>query len=195
LRPNRTWAATRFRYIGLGYNTKFISKNEAPKIYDDLLNPKWKGKMAWHMGSDASGALITISTLLATWGEQKTEAYIAELAKQDIASLSGSSATRGAPSTTVLFDPVPTLIDCIQALKGVKHPYAAMLFVDFILSSEAQRMMQAAEYFPSNPSVEPAPSLRMIVPKNAGIPALLLNNERLDELTPRSVEIYKRYFR
>ena len=78
------------------------------------------------------------------------------------------SAGRGAPSATVLFAPVPSLIDCIQLLKGTKHPHAAMLFVDFILSTQAQRMMQAAEYFPSNPNVDPAPSLRMIVPANAG---------------------------
>ncbi len=38
--PDRTWAATRFRYIGLGYNTNYVSKNEAPKRYDDLLDPR-----------------------------------------------------------------------------------------------------------------------------------------------------------
>ena len=162
--PDRTWAATRFRYIGLGYNTKYVSKDEAPKNYDDLLNPKWKGKMAWHVGSDASGALVTITTLLATWGEQKTDAYIAKLAKQDITPLPVSnrqvvdqvilgeywiglgisahhpiiSAGKGAPSDTVLLDPIPSLSDFIQVLKGTKHPHAAMLFVDFILSTEAQ---------------------------------------------------------
>src|SRR2546421_2442988 len=85
---DRTWAATRLRYIGLGYNTKFIAKDEAPKNYDDLLDPKWKSKMAWHAGSDASGALVTISSLLATWGEPKTDAYIAKLARQEITPLS-----------------------------------------------------------------------------------------------------------
>jgi iron(III) transport system substrate-binding protein len=219
--PDRTWAATRLRYIGLGYNTSFISKSDAPKNYEDLLNPKWKGRMAWNAGSDASGALITIGTLLATWGEQKTDAYMAKLARQDITPLVVSnrqvvdqvilgeywigvgisahhpiiSASRGAPSATVLFDPVPSLIDCVQVIKGTKHPHAAMLFVDFILSSQAQSMMQAAEYFPSNTKVGPAPSLRMIVPRNAGIPELPLSSEQIDELTPRSVEIYKRYFR
>jgi len=218
---DRTWAATRFRYIGLGYNTKFVSKDEAPRRYDDLLDPKWRGKMAWHVGSDASGALITITTLLTTWGEQKTDAFIARLARQDLTPLLVSnrqvvdqvilgeywigigisahhpiiSANRGAPSATVLFDPIPSLIDCIQVLKGTKHPHAAMLFVDFILSTQAQRMMQAAEYFPSNPNVDPAPSLRMIVPKNAGIPALTLTTEQLEEITPKSVELYKRHFR
>ena len=219
--PDRTWAATRFRYIGLGYNTKLIAKDEAPKNYDDLLDPKWKGKMAWHVGSDASGALVTITTLLATWGEQKTDAYVAKLARQDITPLSVSnrqvvdqvilgeyrigvgisahhpiiSAGRGAPSATVLFDPIPSMNDSIQVLKGTKHPHAAMLFVDFILSTQAQRMVQAAEYFPSNPNVDPAPSLKMIVPRNAGIPALMLTSELLEEFTPRSVELYKRHFR
>jgi ABC-type Fe3+ transport system substrate-binding protein len=105
------------------------------------------------------------------------------------------SAGRGAPSATVLFDPIPSMSDSIQVLKGTKHPHAAMLFVDFILSTEAQRMVQAAEYFPSNPNVDPAPSLRMILPKNAGISALMLTSELLEELTPKSVELYKRHFR
>lgn len=218
---DQTWAATRLRYIALGYNTNFIAPAEAPKGYDDLLDPKWKSAMAWNVHSDASGALVTISTLLATWGEQRTDAYVAKLAKQDITPLSVSnrqvvdqvilgeyrigigisahhpiiSAGRGAPSATVLLNPIPSLIDCIQLLKGAKHPHAAMLFIDFILSVEAQRMMQAAEYFPSNPNVSPAPSLEMIVPKKAGVPALLLTFEQLERLTPKSVELYQKYFR
>ena len=68
-------------------------------------------------------------------------------------------------------------------------------FIDFLLSTQAQRMMQAAEYFPSNPNVDPAPSLRMIVPRNAGIPSLTLTSERLNAMTPKSVELYRRYFR
>jgi iron(III) transport system substrate-binding protein len=219
--PDSTWVATRFRYIGLGYNTNFIAKDEAPKSYADLLDPRWKGKMAWHVGSDASGALVTISTLLAAWGEPATETYLAKLATQDIAPLSVSnrqvvdevilgeywiglgisahhpiiSAGQGAPSATVLLDPIPSLSDGIQVLKGAKHPSAAMLFVDFILSAQAQRLMQGAEYFPSNPNVDPLPSLKMIVPRNAGIPELMLTTERLEELTPRSVALYKKYFR
>src|SRR5262245_28792816 len=42
--PDRTWAATRFRYIGLGYNTKFIPKDEAPRTYDDLLKSEMEGQ-------------------------------------------------------------------------------------------------------------------------------------------------------
>jgi hypothetical protein len=35
----------------------------------------------------------------------------------------------------------------------------------------------------------------MIVPKNAGIAALTLSSEQLEEITPKSVAIYKKYFR
>jgi ABC-type Fe3+ transport system substrate-binding protein len=219
--PDRTWAATRFRYIGLGYNTNYVANDAAPKRYEDLLDPRWKGKMAWHVGSDASGALVTITTLLASRGEPQTQAYLAKLAGQEIAPLAVSnrqvvdqvilgeywiglgisahhpviSAGRGAPSATVLLDPIPSLSDSIQVLRGTRHPHAAMLFVDFILSEQAQRMMQAAEYFPSNPNVELSPSLKMLVPRNAGIAALMLTPERLEQLTPRAVELYKQYFR
>jgi ABC-type Fe3+ transport system substrate-binding protein len=218
---DRTWAATRFRYISAGYNTKYISKEAAPKNYEDLLDPRWKGKMAWHAASDASGALVTITSLLATWGPAKAEAYIAKLAKQDVTPLAVSnrqvvdqvifgeywiglgisahhpviSAAQGAPSATVLFDPVPSLNDSVQVLRGVKHPHAAMLLVDFMLSEQAQRMLQDAEYFPSNPNVDPSPALKMLVPRNAGVRSIMLTPELLEELTPKSAELYGRYFR
>jgi ABC-type Fe3+ transport system substrate-binding protein len=70
-----------------------------------------------------------------------------------------------------------------------------MLLVDFLLSEEAQRMLQGAEYFPSNPKVEPSPALKMLVPRNAGVRSVMLTPELLDELTPKSAELYARYFR
>jgi len=33
------------------------------------------------------------------------------------------------------------------------------------------------------------------VPRNAGVQALTLSSEQIDEITPKSAEIYKRYFR
>ncbi len=32
--------------IGFGYNTKMLSKDQAPKTYQDLIDPKWKGMLA-----------------------------------------------------------------------------------------------------------------------------------------------------
>jgi iron(III) transport system substrate-binding protein len=152
---------------------------------------------------------------------QKTDAYLGRLARQDITPLSVSnrqvvdqvilgeywigigisahhpviSAGRGAPAATVLLDPTPSLSDVVQVLKGTRHPHAAMLFVDFMLSAEGQRLVQAAEYVPSSRSVEPLANLKAIVPRNAGVPELMLTSELLEQLTPKSVELYRRHFR
>ena len=219
--PDGLWITTRYRYIGLGYNTKFVKKEDAPKSYEDILDPKWKGKMAWSIGSDASGALITITSLRTAWGEQKAEDYLQKLAKQQIAPLAMSnravvdrmiegeyqiglgisahhpiiSARKGAPSDTVMLDPTPALNDAVQVIGGAKHPHAAMLLVDYILSPEAQTLFQEAEYFPSNPNVEPAETLKRIVPKNSGIPAVVIGPEILLRDTAKSAQLLQQYFK
>ena len=45
--PRRLWAPTRMSYFGIAYNTRLVPAGTAPKTYEDLLDPKWKGKMAW----------------------------------------------------------------------------------------------------------------------------------------------------
>lgn len=219
--PDRTAITTRFRYIAVGYNTRFIAKADAPRTYQDLLDPRWRGRMAWAVGSGESGAFVTITALRAAWGDAKAEDYFARLAPQRVASLAVSnravmdaviageywigigisahhpiiSASKGAPSTTVLLDPVPALSDAVQVLKGSKHPYSAMLLVDFLLSPEVQTMLQKAEYFPSNPEVQPADILKPIVPRNAGVPQIAITPEMSVVETPKSAKIFEKYFR
>ena len=219
--PARKWITTRYRYIALGYNTKLVKKEDAPKTYDDLLDPKWKDKLAWSMGSTASGALIVITSLRAAWGDQKAGEYLEKLAKQNVSSLTMSnravvdrmiegevqvgigfsahhpiiSARKGAPSDTVMLDPTPALNDAVHVVAAAKHPHAAMLLVDFMLSPETQTLLQEAEYFPSNPNVDPADTLKRIVPKNSGVPAVMITPELLLRETPNSMKVYESLFR
>jgi len=219
--PDRTWITTRLRYIALGYNTRSIAAADAPKTYQDLADPRWKGKMAWAVGSAESGALVTVTALRAAWGDAKTEDWLAKLAPQQVAPLAISnravvdrmiageyaigigisahhpiiSASEGAPVTSVLLDPVPALSTAVQVLKGAKHPYAAMLLADFLLSPEVQTMFQKAEYFPSNPEVQPAEMLKPIVPRNAGVPEIAITPQMLLTDTPKSAAMFQKYFR
>src|SRR5882757_5296220 len=39
------WTGTRYNIFVATYNTKLVRKDELPKSYDDLLDPKWKGKL------------------------------------------------------------------------------------------------------------------------------------------------------
>src|SRR4051812_16320509 len=44
---NHYWAPTRFSYLGACYNTDLVNADQLPKTYEDLTDPKWKGKIAW----------------------------------------------------------------------------------------------------------------------------------------------------
>src|SRR5256712_7922662 len=45
LRPHGEWVGTRLNVFVQAYNTKAVRREELPKTWEDLLNPKWKGKL------------------------------------------------------------------------------------------------------------------------------------------------------
>jgi iron(III) transport system substrate-binding protein len=45
LRPHGEWTGTRYNVFVVAYNTRLIRKDELPKDYGDLIDPKWKGKL------------------------------------------------------------------------------------------------------------------------------------------------------
>jgi len=67
------------QFVLPAYNRQLVPANEAPKSWEDLLNPKWKGKIGvssatHHMARLAVGA----------WGEEKTTNFVKALTKQDL---------------------------------------------------------------------------------------------------------------
>jgi ABC-type Fe3+ transport system substrate-binding protein len=80
-------------------------------------------------------------------------------------------------------------------VKGAKHPHAALLLIDFILSKEGQEILLAAEYFPSDPGVPPSALLAPVVPKLAGVPENFVGPDKLVKLTDSSEEIFRELFR
>ncbi len=216
-----TWVTTRFRYIGGAYNTKMVAPADVPKTMEDLLNPKWKGKIAWRAGTSSSGELITITSLLLAWGDKKAEAYLAKLSKQDPVPLHISnrgvvdrvmegeyaiaigasahhpliSARKGASVAPMLLNPVPSLNGTISILKGVPHPHAAMLMVDFILSKEGQALFRKAGYFPAHPGVPAAKDLQQVVPSIAGKEEFFVDPMALLNTTKKSKKLASKYFK
>ena len=41
------WTALNVFYWTAAYNTNLVKPEEVPKTYQELLDPKWKGKIAW----------------------------------------------------------------------------------------------------------------------------------------------------
>lgn len=66
LQANGYWVASRLTMIINGYNTQLVKPSEIPRRYEDLVDPKWRGKMSlereqteWFMA------------LMEHWGEEK----------------------------------------------------------------------------------------------------------------------------
>jgi ABC-type Fe3+ transport system substrate-binding protein len=219
--PRHMWAATRLSYYGLAYNTHLVPAGTQPKSYDDLLDPKWKGKMAWRIGP-SGGTEIFISSVRAAWGEDKGMDYLRKLKSQSLINFgSGSARTlvdrviageypialdifahhplisraKGAPVDAQLLDPVPVTAGIAVIPKGVRHPYAAMLFIDFILSAEGQGIIAKANYFPADPAVLPAPQLATVVPRLASVPEIFNGPEVMVKYNQQSDQIFQDLFR
>ena len=215
------WTATRMSFFGVGYNTRLVPPDAVPKTYEDLLDPRWKGKMVWNAGS-SSGSALFVTNLRLKWGEERTRAYLKKLAQQKVASLTGTSArglvdrviageyalalnifahhplisqAKGAPVNSRLLDPTPTTIGTMIIPKGLPHPHAAMLLVDFILSPEGQAILAGAEYFPARSEVPLTPGLTPITDALKTVTRQFVSPEDLVKYTPSSEEMISELLR
>lgn len=218
--PGRNFVVFRANYQGIAWNTNLVKNEEAPRSWEDLLNPKWKDKMAWST-APSTGAPSIISYFRMSWGEQKALDYLNKLKLQNVRSLAGSvrtaldqviagdfavgismqmhhiaiSKSAGAPVDG--YNPAPMAYPAhTYIVKGGPHPHTAMLFTDFLLSrDEGQTILRDAEYYPANQTVEPLASTRWTVPRLNGQTETVADAIKLEEMSPRSIELYKSIFR
>jgi iron(III) transport system substrate-binding protein len=214
------WAATRVSYFGLAYNTRLMKADDAPKTYEALLDPRWKNKLCWAATTETGGAMMFITFIRLIMGEEKGEAYLRDLSKQNIANMSGSprevvnkvmqgecavgidiflhhpviSAQKGASAAPQPLEPVMSNASVVTLSKGTTHPHAAMLLIDYLLSKEAQQVLEKADYLPAHPDVKPQSTLQGIVPSMAGLKERFISEEFLFEQRAKSIELQKKYF-
>lgn len=144
----------------IGYNSKLVSKEVAPKNYDDLLQPRWKNQLG--MDEDESE---WFAALIAIWGKDKATDFLRGLSKQGpslrrghtlLAQLNAAGEfaiavnvfgyevlnmkNQGAPIEPVLTFPVIVRPSYLGVAKQAPHPNAAKLFVDFAVSAEGQQL-------------------------------------------------------
>jgi ABC-type Fe3+ transport system substrate-binding protein len=215
-----TWVTTRLGYYGVAYNTKLVAAADVPKTYDDLLNPKWKGKMAWRSGSE-SGSLTFIMNILMAKGDQAGEEYLKALAKNDLVNYSQSANQLvdqvgqgeypmalnaaahspiiarglGAPLDTRMLDPIPINTMPLAMIRNAPHPHAAMLLLDFLISQKGQEILRDANYFSAHPAVEPLAEMAAITPRAVHMKENVIPPEMFVEKRSRLKEIEDRYFK
>jgi len=220
LDPNDQWIPSRFSYFGTAYNTKIIPAGSQPKTFNDLLDPKWKGKIAWRIGSE-TGALLFITNIRQILGDKKADGYFRKLSAQGLINFRGSartlvnrvvqgeyplaiqifahhpviSAKKGAPVATQMMEPVASVNGTIMIPRGVKNPHTALLFVDYYLSKEGQEVLKKARYFPVAAGVKPRKELTSLVPALAGLKENFVSPATLFENRKSSTAAFNKYFK
>ena len=82
--PGDRWVPINQYYSCIAINTDMVKGADVPKSFEDLLDPKWKGKLVWHSTPDLSGPPGFIGMILTTMGKDKGMAYLKRLADQKI---------------------------------------------------------------------------------------------------------------
>lgn len=173
--PQGHWAAIYVRQYIIGYNTQLVRPADAPKDWPDLLDPRWKGKLAmdddeveWYAG------------MLDAMGREKGRAFMRALAQQAPEFRRGHSLlakllvagdfplalvhaaevekekAKGAPVDWVrTLDPVVTGASVVAISARAPHPNAARLLDDFLLSAEGQKLIASRGRVPARIDAAP----------------------------------------
>ena len=80
---NGLWIATNLYFLTPGYNTNLVKPSEAPKTLDDLLDPRWKGKIVWSNARSAGGPIF-VGSVLRHLGEDKGMAWLEQFSRQQV---------------------------------------------------------------------------------------------------------------
>jgi iron(III) transport system substrate-binding protein len=159
--PAGQWHSMYYLTTALIYNTNSVKPDQAPKSYDDLLRPAWKGKLLF----DPEAGYI-LAAMEAAWGREKAVAYLSRLAKQDISYRRGGTLTtqavssgeypigiaingetsaaireKGAPLGFKVLAPTIVKPEGLFIARNAPHPHAALLFAEWVLSEEAQSFL------------------------------------------------------
>ena len=162
--PDGYYTGARMMNMGIGYNTGLVTEEEAPKSWDDLLDPKWQNQIVMTDPSTAGTTKYFVGALLSD--SKYGEDYFKKLKENGCELESGTTATHnqvaaGAYKVGIMLDYVTqNLIDegsplgftylpsdlvsifsPIGLVEGCANEDNGKLLYDFILSKEGQEIL------------------------------------------------------
>ena len=182
---HREWAATLLSVWVQAYNTNLIKKDELPKTYHDLLDPKWKGKLGLEVkNQDWFAAVVEING----GGDKGLQFFRDLVAKNGISPRTGhtlltnmvvsgevplaltvynympeQAKKKGAPIDWFALQPAVARSNAVGVARRAPHPAAAVLFHEYMLT-EAQQLMTTIDYVPtSTRATSPLKGVRLLI--------------------------------
>ncbi len=168
------YVPTRLTLYVVAFNTKLVPAQDIPNSYEDLLQPKWAGRVGIEAADVAWFAAVAKSM-----GEANGLAYFRKLAAMKPSVRSGHTLMaelvaageiaiavdahvqgiarlidKGAPIEWKPLQPAFGQPSSVGVARRAPHPHAALLFADFILSPEGQEIIKARNRVPSSRAVD-----------------------------------------
>jgi ABC-type Fe3+ transport system substrate-binding protein len=181
--PHRPWVTSRLSIFTTAFNTTLIQPKDAPRTYEDLTDPQWKGKLgveaddanwlmsiAGAMGEDRAVALFRKIVAVNGMSMRKGHTLLSNLVVAGEVPLGltvygyrvNELKAKGAPIDGTILPPAVALPTGIAVFAHAPHPYAAALFMDFFLG-DGQRILAERGNVPTNRTVkEPPPGLALV---------------------------------
>ncbi|HYG85423.1 MAG TPA: extracellular solute-binding protein [Azospirillum sp.] len=184
--PPGYWIQNHVYLAGIMYNKKIVPAAEAPKSFEDLLDPKWTGKIAMVSPVANDLMLYLFAGLIRDMGEERAFALFEKLAAQKpyIFGPGGIRVSQGVNTGEFpigvgfighvysvgsgesgnmgLVPTKPTYAVSgpgIAVMAHAPNPNAARLLVDYMHSKEVQEMIASLGYFSSYPNIKAQPSM------------------------------------
>jgi iron(III) transport system substrate-binding protein len=168
------WTATRTSVAIFAYHSQRVPKDKVPKVFTDLLDPFWKGKLAVDTNPGRFTALV-----VERMGWDKAKEYHQKLGQQDLKVHRGRTARmqlilageilgsldinadnivemqlQKAPLEYALMDPTLLSLTSVALPGQSPHPHVAALFYDFMISKEGQELLAKEKNVPVREDVE-----------------------------------------
>lgn len=175
LRPHGEWVGTRLNVFVQAWNTQLVKKADLPKTWDDLLHPRWKGKLGieaedqdWLSGvmseiGEARGTKLfkdivaangisvrkghTLLTQLVVSGEIPFALTVYNYKAEQLKD-------KGAPIDWFSIGTPIARANGVGVARAAPNPHAAVLFFDFELSEEGQRILAGRDFVPTSTKID-----------------------------------------
>jgi iron(III) transport system substrate-binding protein len=204
------WTAYYVNPLVTAFNTRQLTPQEAPKDYNDLIDPKWKGKLVME-----DEEIEWFSTMMSFWGEEKGLAFMQRLAAQNYVIRHGhtlmtqlvaageypaavlvyapqtqSIRNSGAPIDWYPLNPTVAGTNLMGLAAKAPHPNAAMLYIDHMLSEEIQKDYLSGKFFKVSARQGIPSAVAQKLSKVKVIPADMTQSENFEKQRKRFREIF-----
>jgi iron(III) transport system substrate-binding protein len=204
------WYAVDYTLVVIGYNTNLVKPAEAPKSYEDLLNPKWKNDIS--IDNEPEQAVFA---WLLEWGEEKTADYMKALMRNGTIARRGHTLQvqllcsgetkiavevyparvaqmkheKGCPIAMNFPNPTPGSVGSHTGIaRSAKNLHAAALYLDFIMSAEGASALAKSGGLPARKGAKAAWE-EVSNLDDKGVRILMMGHEKMSQVKEKGYKL------